>query len=254
MPVKAKKATAKRGGTRQATPSPPEKAPDRIAAVLRNAAGRGELSQLDLERALERLGMRRTESRGARDRRQDILQAAIEVFSARGYSAATLQDIADQLGLTRQSFYYYFKSKQELLEAIALMTADATDVVIDDALARSTAGGGAGAFEQVLYRYALHIAGQKTTAVMMRHYDEMSVAVQVELAERRRRREGLVLDLLRRGIRAGELHSREPRLALKCAFETIHAMYHWYREDGPLPREEVVQAMIHQLVHGFASG
>ena len=52
---------------------------------------------------------------------------------------------------------------------------------------------------------------------MMRHYDDMSPEVQRELAERRRRREGRVLDLLRQAIQAKALSSPEPRVALKCA-------------------------------------
>lgn len=228
-------------------------APERIAAVLQDAVEGGALQPADLDVALDRLGLRRSASRQSQARRQDILDAASEVFAARGYNAATLQDIADQLGLTRQAFYYYFKSKQEILEAIALATAEATDAVVEEALRLPAAGPGE-AFAKVMHSYAFHIAGQRTTGIMMRHYDDMSPAVQQELAERRRRREGRVLDLLRRAIRARQLRSPEPRVALKCAFEAIHATYNWYRQDGPMSREAVVKVMVHHILHGFGGG
>jgi AcrR family transcriptional regulator len=235
---------------RPAAGTAPHSAPERIAALLQQAADAGRLAPSDLDLAMDKLGLRRAASRQSQTRRQDILDAASEVFAARGYNAATLQDIADQLGLTRQAFYYYFRSKQEILDAIAMATAEATDAVVEEAL-RLPASGSGEAFAQVLHRYAFHIAGQRATGIMMRHYDDMSPEVQRELAERRRRREGRVLDLLRRAIRAKALSSPEPRVALKCAFEAIHATYNWYRQDGPLSREAVVRVMVHHILHGF---
>ena len=41
----------------------------------------------------------------------------------------------------------------------------------------------------------------------------------------------------------GKIRSPEPRVALKCAFEAIHATYNWYRQDGPMSREAVVNAV-----------
>lgn len=49
------------------------------------------------------------------DRRDEILEAAIQCFADRGYEGATLQDIADQIGLTHPALYYYYKSKEVLL-------------------------------------------------------------------------------------------------------------------------------------------
>lgn len=50
-----------------------------------------------------------------RPREEEILDQARELFSERGYRETTLQDIADRLGITRPAFYYYFKSKEEIL-------------------------------------------------------------------------------------------------------------------------------------------
>lgn len=51
-------------------------------------------------------------------RKQEILQAAIEVYVAKGYSAATLSDIADQAGLAHGLVYYYFKNKKRLFREL----------------------------------------------------------------------------------------------------------------------------------------
>jgi AcrR family transcriptional regulator len=47
-----------------------------------------------------------------------ILAAARAVFGARGYHAATIEEIADEAGLSNGAIYYNFKSKEELFLAL----------------------------------------------------------------------------------------------------------------------------------------
>ncbi len=45
----------------------------------------------------------------------DIVSAAAKVFRTKGYHAATVRDIADEVGLLKGSLYHHFDSKEELL-------------------------------------------------------------------------------------------------------------------------------------------
>jgi AcrR family transcriptional regulator len=56
--------------------------------------------------------------RSARDTRRHILQVALELFSAQGFDATSLQQISDRLGVTKAALYYHFKSKDDLLRAV----------------------------------------------------------------------------------------------------------------------------------------
>jgi AcrR family transcriptional regulator len=49
------------------------------------------------------------------ERRGAILEAALSVFSDLGYTQATLNDVADRLGVTKGCLYHYFESKERLL-------------------------------------------------------------------------------------------------------------------------------------------
>lgn len=72
-----------------------------------------------------------------RDQRRDrILQAAREVFFEEGYGAATMSMIAARLGGSKGTLYAYFKSKEDLLEAIVSDQCS----VIEAALAVGNAG------------------------------------------------------------------------------------------------------------------
>lgn len=47
-----------------------------------------------------------------------IIEAALAVFSEKGYHSATMDDIAERLGVSKGALYQYFKSKEELYRAI----------------------------------------------------------------------------------------------------------------------------------------
>jgi len=48
-----------------------------------------------------------------------ILNAAILLFSQKGYEGVGVQEICEHAGITKPTLYYFFKSKQGLLQAIA---------------------------------------------------------------------------------------------------------------------------------------
>lgn len=52
------------------------------------------------------------------DSKDAILDAALTLFSERGYSATTVRDIADAVGMKAASLYNHFKGKQEIFDAL----------------------------------------------------------------------------------------------------------------------------------------
>lgn len=52
------------------------------------------------------------------ERRNEILDEAGRLFSTEGYDKCTVKDILDAVGIAKGTFYYYFKSKEEVLDAI----------------------------------------------------------------------------------------------------------------------------------------
>lgn len=51
------------------------------------------------------------------DRRAEILKAALDIFAAKGFAAATNADIARSAGVTAAALYYYYPSKADLFRA-----------------------------------------------------------------------------------------------------------------------------------------
>jgi len=53
------------------------------------------------------------------EQRTQILRSAAELFARRGYTAATMHELATAIGISKPSLYHYFSDKQSLLEEIA---------------------------------------------------------------------------------------------------------------------------------------
>jgi len=52
------------------------------------------------------------------ERKSQIIEAAMNVFSRLGINKARMDDIADESGLSKGALYWYFKSKDEIIAAI----------------------------------------------------------------------------------------------------------------------------------------
>ena len=55
---------------------------------------------------------------GGRSTRQDIIEAADTLFYQRGFEHTSFADIAETVGISRGNFYYHFKTKDEILDAV----------------------------------------------------------------------------------------------------------------------------------------
>lgn len=57
-------------------------------------------------------------SSAAEDKRRQLLDAAVRVFARKGFHASRVGDIAEEAGVAHGLLYHYFKSKDEVLQAV----------------------------------------------------------------------------------------------------------------------------------------
>lgn len=60
----------------------------------------------------------RRRTRIQQEKRDLILEAALEVFSARGFRGATIDQIAEAAGMSKPNLLYYFRSKEDIHETL----------------------------------------------------------------------------------------------------------------------------------------
>lgn len=52
-------------------------------------------------------------------RKEELIETAMRLFTTRGYERTAVSDIVREMKVAQGTFYYYFKSKQEILEEMA---------------------------------------------------------------------------------------------------------------------------------------
>lgn len=57
-------------------------------------------------------------SKGYDERRKEIIETSLQLFWQHGYDNTPISMILDKIGISKGAFYYYFKSKRDLLDAI----------------------------------------------------------------------------------------------------------------------------------------
>lgn len=70
-----------------------------------------------------------------------VLDAAVRLFGSEGYAATSLDELAADVGIRKQTLLYYFPSKDELFTAAALEAARAVYEALDGALQKHDPGG-----------------------------------------------------------------------------------------------------------------
>lgn len=104
----------------------------------------------------------RTDGRSARraGTREAIMDAATELFAARGVTSTSIDDIAAAAGIAKGSIYYNFESKAGLVEAIMARNSR----LLGDALAEATRGRSGTALRDEVVRVLLRLVQQHASA------------------------------------------------------------------------------------------
>lgn len=79
--------------------------------------------------------MARPRSAGFEGQREQMLAAAAQLFATRGYTAATMQDLAAACGVSKATLYHYVRDKQELLLQITQGHVQRLEAVVNEVVA-----------------------------------------------------------------------------------------------------------------------
>jgi AcrR family transcriptional regulator len=70
-------------------------------------------------------------------RKTELLESAIAVFAQRGYQATTMEEIAENAGVSKGMLYIYFKNKEALFSAVFRWFGQMTGEMMRKAVQRS---------------------------------------------------------------------------------------------------------------------
>jgi AcrR family transcriptional regulator len=175
-------------------------------------------------------------------KRERILQEAVALFYARGFTATTLDDIAAALGVTKPFIYTHFRSKTDLLAAICTPTIELSLAAVADAAK------GPGTPTKRLYRAVIDftkvvLQRQANIAIFFREEKQLAPEALAEITTLRKRFDRTLSKLLTEGVVAGEFVMADVNVAALAIGGMISWAYTWHRPNGRLPLDELCARM-----------
>ena len=188
---------------------------------------------------------------GPKKRDREVLDAAARVFYERGYSDASVQDVADELGILKGSLYHYIKTKEDLLFRLFEQVHKGVEAILEEVLAVE----GLNPLERIeLYvrRQIVHNLNDLTRISIYYHdADQLSEERRRELYRKRRVHEKFVSDLITEAQQRGEANADlDPKVVANCLFGSMIWVYRWYKPGGKLRPTELADTCAEFVLRG----
>ena len=186
------------------------------------------------------------------DKRLEIIERCAALFDSGGYHRATMQMLADEVGLGKPTLYHYFASKTEILYAIHQMHIAALIDGLDSEQRRGSTPAQMliHACRDILQEIAEHPGYVRA---FFEHYGELEGPKRAEIRARRQEYFDKVCDIIRSGITAGAFRKCDVELTALGFLGMCSWAYQWYPPMvGKLPPQKLAETLCGTFLQGLA--
>lgn len=154
------------------------------------------------------------------DTRERILTAATDLFGRRGVDAVSLDVIAAEVGVAKQTLLYWFPSKDDLVQAVLVQAATQLGVVIEAAI-RSTSDDPLDRIEAVVRAVFRPAVRRPALLGLIREVSRLSPAVGEKFQSELRPLVDRAVAYLQKEMDRGRIRQADPRLIAGLCYATV---------------------------------
>jgi TetR/AcrR family transcriptional regulator, cholesterol catabolism regulator len=182
--------------------------------------------------------------------REDILDAAAQVFRQKGFHGASMEDIARAVNLQKPSLYHHVSSKQEIL--LALLNR-ALELLLERISAISHQELPADEKLHQMIRAYLQILAENTdlSAVLLFEHRSLERKQHARHMPNRDKFEALWRNVLVEGVATKRFHCDNPALSARAILGIMNWTITWYHPDGALGIDEIAGHYSSLLLNGL---
>lgn len=185
-------------------------------------------------------------------RREEILHAALAEVREAGYHAATLEGIAERVGIRKAALYHYFPDKDAILYACHRESLSELE-----RLMASSARCCEGPSERVSYLIREHVRVMTETlegSPLAFEVPALSPERREEIVAGRDRYERLLRELIVDGVAAGVFRPVDAKVAVFAILGSINWIARWYSPGGRMTGAELGEQFADYLLGGLMAG
>ena len=179
-----------------------------------------------------------------------IIKKAAYLFTKKGFSATSMRELADHIGVEASSLYNHIGSKNELLQTICFKVANDFTTQLNQ-LEKTTLTA-TQKWEQLI---RFHIS------MMLNHYEEVFVAnhewKQLEdpflsnFLHQRKLYESRLVEWINAGIQKKEFRNIDAHVAVLTILSAVRGLEFWHRHKKSMDVKQIESAMLDHLLFGL---
>jgi AcrR family transcriptional regulator len=191
---------------------------------------------------------------GGHTRRDAILATALRLFEERGYASVSTRDICDELSISRSGVYNYFQTKEQILFELQREMLQTRQDELSSVLCSLEGSDSAIKLEGVI-RAVLGINLRRRAAWRMinREINSLSGTYRAQVVDMRDRYEKQVRAVYREVTDSLNLSDAEVKLHVFNLFAITRSIPDWYREDGPVSLEDIIEFNVTFLMNALGT-
>jgi AcrR family transcriptional regulator len=183
-------------------------------------------------------------------KKEVIIEKASKLFRDKGFGAASMRDLADEVGVEAASLYNHIRSKAEILQTICFKVANEfmTHLETVESSNQSTLK----KMESVI-RFHIHMMLEQYEYVYIadhewRHLPEPYLSNFLNQRRSYRKRLG---DIIEEGAAKGEMKQIDPYVAVLIILSSVSGIETWQRSRKSTSAEALESNMVRYLIEGL---
>ena len=179
-----------------------------------------------------------------------IRQVASDLFNRKGFDATSLDDVAEIIGISKPSIYYYYKNKSELLLDCYTRTLDICDGLIQEAHRR-----GGTSLDKLCYftRELIYLNCAHGSIAIVSELNSVPKEMIETLRQRNSALTEQLLLLTKNGIADGSMRANIGKPTIYFIMGGVNWIPRWHREEGSMSADELADSYTDFLLNGVAA-
>jgi len=180
-------------------------------------------------------------------RKEQIKTVAARLFRKRGYTATSMRDIASELSMEAPSLYNHISGKQQLLEELLMMVAEAFTAGMKEVKESKLDN-----IEKLEHLIRLHVditvSHTDAVSLLTNEWVHLEGDMASTFAKLKDKYEEDLRKIMKACIKDGSLEQVNVDLALFSMLSTLRWLYSWYTRNPNVNKIELEREMVRLLV------
>jgi TetR/AcrR family transcriptional regulator, cholesterol catabolism regulator len=187
----------------------------------------------------------------SRQKLREICRIAARVFYEKGYDGASMQDIAEAVGLTKAGLYHHVGSKDRLLFEIMNYGMD----ILDETVLQKVKDI-ADPREKLRRTITGHIdlivrARDQEITVILHENRSLKGALRKKINLRKRQYIDYLEGLIRQVQQESGQPAGSPRIAAFALLGMVNWLYQWFDPEGPIKQDDLAEGYVNFFLRGL---